>query len=123
MAPPFNDVPEAMRALKENFRLAVLSNSEPDIIRHSIIRIGTGMDAIVLAADAKCYKPAPGMFRALLAHLETPADQVTHVAQSFYHDIARLRKLVLGDGSGSIAITRRVTPHTHLITSSRTSQA
>ena len=87
MAPPFNDVPEAMRALKENFRLAVLSNSEPDIIRHSIIRIGTGMDAIVLAADAKCYKPAPGMFRALLARLETPADQVTHVAQSFYHDI------------------------------------
>ncbi len=86
-APPFNDVPKAMRALRENFRLAILSNSEPDIIRHSIIRIGIGMDAIVLAADAKCYKPAPDMFRALLKRIKTPADQVTHVAQSFYHDI------------------------------------
>ena len=86
-APPFNDVSEAMRALKENFRIAILSNSEPEIIRHSIIRIGIGMDAIVLAADAKCYKPAPEMFGALLARIQTPADQVTHVAQSFYHDI------------------------------------
>ena len=86
-APPFADVPEAMHALRENFRLAVLSNSEPEIIRHSIIRIGTNMDAIVLAAEAKCYKPARGMFDALLARLEIPADQVIHVAQSFYHDI------------------------------------
>ena len=86
-AVPFPDVPQAMHALKANFRLAVLSNSEPEIIRHSIIRIGTGMDAIVLAAEAKCYKPAQGMFSALLKRLETPADQITHVAQSFYHDI------------------------------------
>ena len=27
------------------------------------------------------------VFGALLARIQTPADQVTHVAQSFYHDI------------------------------------
>ena len=86
-APPFADVSAALNDLRRHFRLAVLSNSEPDIIRHSMIRIGVGMDAIVLASDAKCYKPAPGMFDKLLSRIGTPAADVTHVAQSFYHDI------------------------------------
>mgnify|MGYP001305760573 CR=1 FL=1 len=86
-APPFADVPAALSDLKRHFRLAVLSNSEPDIIRHNMIRIGVGMDAIVLASDAKCYKPASGMFDKLLFRIGSPAANVTHVAQSFYHDI------------------------------------
>ena len=86
-APPFADVPAALSDLKPHFRLAVLSNSEPDIIRHNMIRIGVGMDAIVLASDAKCYKPASGMFDKLLFRIGAPAANVTHVAQSFYHDI------------------------------------
>ena len=86
-SPPFPDVSKVLADLKLNFRLAILSNSEPDIIRHNMIRIGVGMDAIVLASDAKCYKPAPGMFNALLARINAKPKDVTHIAQSFYHDI------------------------------------
>ena len=86
-ASPFEDVPDALKELKLNFRLALLSNSEPDIIRHNMLKIGVGMDAIVLASDAKCYKPASGMFETLLSRINEKAANVTHVAQSFYHDI------------------------------------
>ena len=95
-AEPFDEAPAVLTDLKNDYRLAVLSNSEPDIIRHSIIRLGVGMDAIVLAADAKCYKPAAGMFEALLARIDTPADQVTHIAQSFYHDIRTAKDMGFG---------------------------
>ena len=86
-APPFPDVAAALAELRPDFRLDVLSNSEPDIIRHNIIRIGVGMDAIVLASEAKCYKPSVKMFDTLLSRIDATAIDVTHVAQSFYHDI------------------------------------
>ncbi len=87
-APPFSDVKGALTDLRRHFRLAILSNSEPNIIRHNIVRIGVGMDAIVLASEAKCYKPASGMFDRLLSRIDANAADVTHIAQSFYHDIS-----------------------------------
>lgn len=86
-AAPFPDVRDALLDLKKDHRLAILSNSEPDIIRHNIDAIGVEFDAVVLAAEAKCYKPDPGMFRALLERIGEDAGNVTHIAQSFYHDM------------------------------------
>ena len=87
-APPFADVAGVLTDLRMHFRLAVLSNSEPDIIRHNIDRIGVDMDAVVLASEARCYKPASGMFDKLLSRIDANPADVTHIAQSFYHDIS-----------------------------------
>lgn len=94
--PPFPDVAPALRDLKRDHRLAILSNSEPDIIIHSIARIGVAVDAVVLASEAECYKPAAGMFRELLARIDAPAADVTHIAQGFYHDIKPAKVLGFG---------------------------
>ena len=95
-AEPFADVAPALGDLARDYRLAILSNSEPDIIRHNIARIGVPMDAVVLAAEAKCYKPAAGMFEALLSRLDAPASSITHIAQSFYHDMRTAKDLGFG---------------------------
>lgn len=95
-ATPFPDVRPALEDLKRDHRLGILSNSEPDIIRHNIAAIGVEFDAIVLAAEAKCYKPDPGMFRELLKRIGESPENVTHIAQSFYHDMRTAKDLGFG---------------------------
>ena len=95
-ADPFPDVFDALSALKDDYRLAILSNSQPDIIRYNINNIGIEFDAVVLASEAKCYKPSKGMFEELLQRIEAPAPNVTHIAQSFYHDMRTAKDLGFG---------------------------
>ena len=95
-ADPFPDVFDALSALKDDYRLAILSNSQPDIIRYNIDNIGIEFDAVVLASEAKCYKPSKGMFEELLKRIETAAPNVTHIAQSFYHDMRTAKDLGFG---------------------------
>lgn len=93
---PFPDTGPALADLKRDYRLAILSNSEPDIIRQNIASIGIEFDAVVLAAEAKCYKPAPGMFHELLKRIDEAPGNVTHIAQSFYHDMRTSKDLGFG---------------------------
>ena len=95
-ADPFPDVFDALSALKDDYRLAILSNSQPDVIRYNIDKIGIEFDAVVLASEAKCYKPSKGMFEELLQRIEAPAPNVTHIAQSFYHDMRTAKDLGFG---------------------------
>ena len=95
-AAPFPDVTAAIRDLRSDHRLAILSNSQPDVISHNIASIGIEFDAVVLAAEAKCYKPDPGMFQALLARIQAAPADVTHIAQSFYHDMRTAKDLGFG---------------------------
>ncbi len=84
---PFDDVAPALLRLKKDYKLAVLSNSEPDIIQHNIAAIGVEFDAVVLAAEVGAYKPDLRMFDALVERCGCDSDEIVHVAQSFYHDI------------------------------------
>ena len=68
-ADPFTEVFDVLHDLKDDYRLAILSNSEPDIIRYNVDKIGIEFDAIVLASEAKCYKPNQGMFEELLRRI------------------------------------------------------
>lgn len=95
-ADPFPDVFDALSALKDDYRLAILSNSQPDIIKSNIDTIGIEFDAVVLASEAKCYKPSKGMFEELLKRIGAPAPNVTHIAQSFYHDMRTAKDLGFG---------------------------
>lgn len=86
-ARPFSDVAPALKQLREHFKTAILSNSEPDIISNSVSRIGVPFDQTVLASEVGCYKPDRRMFEALLERCQCQADEIVHVAQGFYHDI------------------------------------
>ena len=95
-AEPFSEVAEVLSDLKHDYRLAILSNSEPDIIRFNIARIGVTFDEVVLASQAKCYKPSVGMFNELIQRINESPKDITHIAQSFYHDMRTAKDLGFG---------------------------
>jgi 2-haloacid dehalogenase len=91
---PFPEVPDSLLELRERgWRIAILSNTDPDLLAASLGRIGVPVDVRVTAAEAGSYKPAHGhwqTFRRL--HDVDPARHV-HVAASLFHDIAPAAEL------------------------------
>lgn len=85
---PFPDTRPALNAAREaGVRLVILSNTDRDIISHSVKQIGVPFDDVVVAEDVGAYKPSPANFEYLLDRLgEDPAD-VLHVAFGFKYDI------------------------------------
>lgn len=93
---PFPEVPGALAELRERgWRLATLSNTDPDLIAASMDCIGVPFDEIVTAADAGSYKPAHGHWRVFFDRTGAAADEHVHVAASLFHDIAPARELAL----------------------------
>ena len=87
--PVFPEVPAALRELRERgWRLAILSNSDPDLLAASLRRIGVGVDLAITAAEAGSYKPAPGHWRAFFARTGAERARHVHVAASPFHDLA-----------------------------------
>jgi len=91
---PFPEVPGALAELRgRDFRLAILSNTDPDLLAASVERIGVEIDDAITAAEAGSYKPAPGHWeRFFERHSVEPAQHV-HVGASLYHDIEPAARL------------------------------
>lgn len=97
--PAFPDSAEALDALKQRYRLVILSNVDRASFTRSNKKLGVAFDAIYTAQDIGSYKPSRGNFRYLLAHLKSDLgvapDQVLHTAQSLYHDHVPARAMGL----------------------------
>ena len=87
--PPFPEVPGALQALRDQgWRLAILSNTDPDLLDASMATLGVPIDMTVTVAEAGSYKPAPGHWEAFRRHSGADPEHHVHVAASLYHDIA-----------------------------------
>ena len=85
---PFPEVPGSLDELRaRGWRLAILSNTDPDFLEASIARIGIPIDVTVTAADAGSYKPAHGHWETFLAQRDVDRTRYVHVAASAFHDI------------------------------------
>jgi len=86
--PPFAEVPAALRELRDrNWKLAVLSNTDPDLLASSIDALGVPFDVTITARDAGSYKPAPGHWERFFAVTGADRERHVHVAASLFHDI------------------------------------
>jgi 2-haloacid dehalogenase len=86
---PFPDTRPALKqARAAGLNLAILSNTDRDIIAHSLKHLEIPFDLIVTAEDCGSYKPSPANFERLLLELDVPAGQVMHVAFGFKYDIS-----------------------------------
>jgi 2-haloalkanoic acid dehalogenase type II len=122
--PAFPDTADALRTLKERYKLVILSNVDRRGIAASNRRLGVSFDAIYTAEDVGSYKPARRNFEYLLARLADvhgvgPPD-LLHTAQSLFHDHVPAKSLGLatcwidrqglskgGDWGATLAITER----------------
>jgi 2-haloacid dehalogenase len=93
---PFPEVPGALAELRgRGFRLAILSNTDPELLDASLERIGVSVDGRVTAAEAGSYKPAPGHWERFFDQYGADREQHVHVGASLYHDIEPASRLGL----------------------------
>jgi 2-haloacid dehalogenase len=93
---PFPEVPGALAELRgRGFKLAILSNTDPELLDASLERIGVTVDARVTAAEAGSYKPATGHWDYFFQHNDAEREHHVHVAASLYHDIEPAAQLGL----------------------------
>ena len=93
---PFPEVTGALAELRNRgWRLAILSNSDPDLLNASLKTIGVEVDVRITAAEAHSYKPAYGHWDTFFR--TTTADRASHVhvAASLYHDVEPCAQLGL----------------------------
>jgi 2-haloacid dehalogenase len=86
--PPFPEVTGALGELrKRGWRLAILSNTDPDLLAASVAALGVPFDALITASEAGSYKPAPEHWERFFADTGAALDRHVHVAASLFHDI------------------------------------
>jgi 2-haloacid dehalogenase len=94
--PPFPDVPPALAELRERgWNLALLSNTDRDLIEASQRQLGVPVDLAIVAEDVGSYKPAHGHWERFFEATTADRDAHVHVAASLFHDIAPARELGL----------------------------
>lgn len=94
--PPFPEVPGALAELRERgWRLAILSNTDPDLLDASLSLIGVPVDLRITAVEAGSYKPAHGHWDRFFERTKADRARHVHVAASLFHDIAPCRELEL----------------------------
>ena len=94
-ANPFNDTVKALSKLAEHFKLAIISNTDTDLIKLTLQSIPTEFSAVLTAQELGAYKPNLEMMRNAFDQISQRGKRILHVAQSRYHDIVPASKLGL----------------------------
>ncbi len=94
--PPFPEVPAALGEVRERgWKLAILSNTDRDLIAASQRQLGVPVDLAIVAEDVQSYKPAHGHWDRFFEATTAERDRHVHVGASLFHDIAPARELGL----------------------------
>jgi 2-haloacid dehalogenase len=105
--PRWKPFPEVRTALEETrgrgWRLAILSNTDSDLLDSSMETLGVPFDHCVVAGEIGSYKPGHRHWERFFADTGAERSRHVHVAQSHFHDIVPAGEL----GLRSIWINRR----------------
>lgn len=90
---PFHDTrPALQRARATGLKLVIISNSDHDLIAHSMKHMGVAFDDVITAEDCRAYKPADTVFEQALARIGEAPERMLHVAFGFKYDIGAARR-------------------------------
>lgn len=91
---PFHDTKPALeRAKAAGMKLVIMSNTDRDIIAHSLKHMGVGFDDVITAEDCGVYKPGLSFFEQSLARIGEAPERMLHVAFGFKYDIGPAQRL------------------------------
>jgi 2-haloalkanoic acid dehalogenase type II len=85
---PFPDTVPALRQVRDaGIRLVIVSNTDRDIIEHTLHQMDVQFDDVQTAEDVRAYKPADEVFVRALDRIGEAPERVLHVAFGFKYDI------------------------------------
>ena len=92
----FPEVPGSLTELRDRgWKLAILSNTDADLLDASLTAIGVPVDRRVVASEVGSYKPAFGHWETFFRETGAERTRHIHVAASLFHDIEPAAKLGL----------------------------
>ena len=92
---PFPDTVAALKDLKKDYQLAIISNVDDNLFEITNDILGVEFDFIVTAEQLQSYKPAEKNFIEAHKRFGLTDIETLHVAQSIYHDILPSNRLGL----------------------------
>jgi 2-haloacid dehalogenase len=97
--PHWQPFPEVQAALTEararGWKLAILSNTDPDFIVASKELLGVPFDETIVASEIGSYKPALRHWQEFASRTGADPARHVHVAASLFHDIGPANELAL----------------------------
>ncbi len=100
---PFPDTVAALSALKQKYKLAVISNIDDDLFADTAKHLNVEFDWLITAEKVRSYKPSIRNFEIALETMGIPPEKLLHVAQSVYHDIVPATSM----GISTVWVNRR----------------
>ncbi|PSB08273.1 haloacid dehalogenase type II [filamentous cyanobacterium Phorm 46] len=100
---PFPDTVAALSALKQKYKLAVISNIDDDLFAGTAKHLKVEFDWLITAQQVRSYKPSTRNFEIALETMGIPPEKLLHVAQSVYHDIVPASSM----GISTVWVNRR----------------
>ena len=92
---PWPDTVAALKRLAKRHRLAIISNIDDDLFEKTRRYLPVEFEHVTTAQQARCYKPALGIFRLALEKARVAPNRILHVGQSIYHDVLPVQSLGL----------------------------
>jgi 2-haloacid dehalogenase len=84
---PHPDTRPALERLRARYRLAIISNTDDDLIAGTVAAIGVPIDRVITAQQARAYKPDHQLFRHAHATLGVAKEDTVHVAMGQVTDL------------------------------------
>ena len=100
---PFPDTVAALRALKQRYKLAIISNVDDGLFALTACHLEVEFDWIITAEQAGTYKPSSNNFEVALERIGVAPDKLLHAAESLFHDIVPAKEL----GLSTVWVNRR----------------
>lgn len=86
--PAYADVKPTLEKLHKDYKLAIISNADNDILKQSVANIGIDFDKVFSAEDCQAYKPSRVPFEFALKGMGVEPRDVLHVAFGYQYDHA-----------------------------------
>ena len=90
---PHPEVPAALARLRTRFRIAIISNTDDALIAETVRAIGTPVDVVVTAQQARAYKPDHRLFLHAYATMGVAKEETIHVGMGQFTDLKVCREL------------------------------
>lgn len=84
---PHPEVPAALAHLRAHYRIAIISNTDDELIADTVAAIGTPIDFVITAQQARAYKPDHQLFLHAHAAMGVTKDETIHVGMGQFTDL------------------------------------